>query len=94
MCASLGAALGVVLGFFFFFPAPRTACACACVCVRANSPRYQGEAVVRRSRHFAAFSSGLQHLGPQGRTVHSDFADGDDQLTVQSHERVEFLDDL
>lgn len=32
------------------------------VCV--NSPRYQGEAVVRRSRHFAAFSPCFQHLGP------------------------------
>lgn len=60
----------------------------------ANSPRYQGETVVRRSGHFAAFSSGLQHLGPQRRTVHGDFPNGDDQLTVQSDKRIEFLDDL
>lgn len=59
--ASLGAAL--VFGFFvvvfFKHHGQRVR-----VRVRANSPRYQGEAVVRRSRHFAAFSSGLQHLGP------------------------------
>lgn len=50
--------------------------------------------MVRRSRHFAAFSSGLQHLGPERRTVHGDFPNGDDQFTVQSHERIELLDDL
>lgn len=69
------------------FSAPRTACV-------PNSPRYQGEAVVRRSRHFAAFSSSLQHFGPQRRAVHSDFANGDDQLTVQSYKGIEFLNDL
>lgn len=58
------------------------------------SPRYQGEAVVGRSRHLAAFSSGLQHFGPQRGTVDGDLTDGDDQLTVQSHKCVELLDDL
>lgn len=59
-----------------------------------NSPRYQGEAVVRGSRNFTAFGSGHQHLCPERRAVHSDFPDGDDQLTVQSHQRVELLNHL
>lgn len=50
--------------------------------------------MVGSSRNFAAFGSGLQHLGPERRAVHSDFPDGDDQLTVQSHQRVELLNDL
>lgn len=29
-----------------------------------NSPRYQGETVVCRPRHFAAFGPGLEHLSP------------------------------
>lgn len=62
------------------------------VCV--NSPRYQGEAVVGRSRHFAAFSSRFQHFGAQRRTVDSYFTNGDDQFAVQGHECVEFLHDL
>lgn len=50
--------------------------------------------MVRDSRNFTAFGSGLQHLCPERRAVHSDFPDGDDLLTVQSHQRVELLNDL
>lgn len=63
------------------------------VCAK-NSPGYQGEAVVGGPRHFAAFGSGLEHLGPERGAVHGDFPDGDDQLTVQRHQRVELLNDL
>lgn len=73
---------------------PFEAQSAACGRVCADSPRYQGEAVVGGSRNFTAFGSGLQHLGPERRAVHSDFPDGDDQLTVQSHQRVELLNNL
>lgn len=62
--------------------------------VCANSPGYQGEAVVRSSRHLAAFSARLEHVGPQRGAVRGDLSDGDDQFPVQSHQRVELLDDL
>lgn len=62
--------------------------------LRQNSPGYQGEAVVGGPRHLAAFGSGLEHLGPERGAVHGDLPDGDDQLTVQGHQRVELLDDL
>lgn len=50
--------------------------------------------MVCRPGHLAAFGSSPLHVAPQIGPVDGDLADGDDQLSVQRHQRVELLYDL
>lgn len=56
--------------------------------------RNDGQVLVRRPGHGAAFSPRLVHLSPQRRTVRGDLPDGYDLLPVQRYEGVEFLHSL